>query len=114
MATTSASRSHAMCMKIGDDEPGLQQHEQDDQEPAQIALKVEIIDEIGAGAQNEEQPPDQKIELDRMLLAMRLRRGLRRLGAACSWLRGRHRPSVAVPCSFPLADDVTTDRRMRR
>ena len=31
----------------GDDQPGLQHHEEKDQEPAQVALQMEVIDRIG-------------------------------------------------------------------
>jgi hypothetical protein len=55
----------------GDDQPGLQHHEEQDQRPSEIALNAEVIDQIGAGAEDEQQSPDDEIEPDRMLLRAR-------------------------------------------
>src|SRR5258707_11349726 len=52
----------------GHDQPRLEQHEHDDQEPPQVALEVEIVDQIGCRAENEQQSPDLEINADRMLL----------------------------------------------
>src|SRR5712672_4847833 len=45
----------------GNDQPRLQQHEQDDQKPPEVTLKVEVVDQIRRGAQNEQQSPDLEI-----------------------------------------------------
>ena len=52
----------------GDDQPGLQHHEDQDQRPSQISLQTDIVDHVGAGAEDEQPCPDHEIELDRMLL----------------------------------------------
>ena len=54
----------------GDDEAGLQYHEQTDQRPPEIAVYAELVDQIGAGAEDEQPSPDHEIELDRVLLAL--------------------------------------------
>src|SRR5713101_2557703 len=41
----------------GNDQPRFQQHEGDDQKPPEVTLKVEIVDQIRRGAENEEQSP---------------------------------------------------------
>src|SRR3546814_1325945 len=51
------------------DQPRLQKHEDDDQRPAQHALHLKIIDQIGHGAEQEQIAPDLQIQADRMLLA---------------------------------------------
>src|SRR3546814_8818150 len=53
----------------GNDQPRLQKHEDDDQRPAQHALHLKIIDQIGHGAEQEQIAPDLQIQTDRMLLA---------------------------------------------
>ena len=57
----------------GDDQTCLQQHEHDDQKPPEVTLKVEVVDRIRQGTENEEQPPDLEINADRMLLPLRVR-----------------------------------------
>src|SRR6516162_792935 len=59
----------------GDDQAGLQHHEQHDQGPPQIAMDTKIVDQIGAGAEDEQPSPDHEIELDRMLLTLCVRCG---------------------------------------
>src|SRR5689334_12461463 len=59
-----------------DDQAGLQDHEDQDQRPAQIADKAEIVDQVGAGAQNEQPSPYHQIELDRMMLRRNVGRHL--------------------------------------
>src|SRR6266576_5839075 len=54
----------------GNDQPRLEQHEHDDQEPPQVALEVEIVDQIGRRAENKQQSPDLEIDADRMLLSL--------------------------------------------
>src|SRR6267143_6822873 len=56
----------------GHDHPRLEQHEHDDEEPPQVALKVEIVDQIGCRAENEQQSPDLEINTDRMLLPLHM------------------------------------------
>src|SRR6202047_2533659 len=56
-----------------DDQASLQHHEQQDQRPSEIAMEAKVVDEIGAGAENEQPSPDHEIELDRVLLALCLR-----------------------------------------
>src|SRR6516165_9617801 len=53
----------------GDDQAGLQHHEQHDQGPPEIAMDAKVVDHIGAGAEDEQPTPDHEIELDRVLLA---------------------------------------------
>src|SRR5438105_15367799 len=57
----------------GDDEPGFQKHEYDDQRPPEVTLKVEVVDKIRGGAQNEQQSPDLEIDAERVLLALDVR-----------------------------------------
>src|ERR1700704_864902 len=57
----------------GDDQASLQHHEQQDQRPSEIAMEAKVVDEIGAGAEDEQPSPDHEIELDRVLLALCLR-----------------------------------------
>src|SRR2546421_7149474 len=54
----------------GHDQPRLQQHEHDDQEPPEVTLKVEVVDKIRRRAENEQQSPDLEIDADRMLLPL--------------------------------------------
>jgi hypothetical protein len=58
----------------GDDQASLQHHEQQDQRPSEMALDAKKVDEIGAGAEDEQPSPDDEIELDRVLLALCVRR----------------------------------------
>src|SRR6185436_14732909 len=53
-----------------DDQAGLQHHEEQDQRPSEIAVQAEVVDEIGAGAEDEQPSPDHEIELDRVLLTL--------------------------------------------
>jgi hypothetical protein len=53
-----------------DDQPGFQDHEQQDQEPTEIAMQAKVIDQVGASAKDEQPPPDDKIKLDGMLLPL--------------------------------------------
>src|SRR5258708_17981158 len=57
----------------GDDEASLQHYEQQDQRPSEIAMEAKVVDEIGAGAEDEQPPPDHEVKLDRMLLALCVR-----------------------------------------
>src|SRR5882757_2952783 len=57
----------------GDDQASLQHHEQQDQRPSEIAVEAKVVDEIGAGAEDEQPSPDHEIELDRVLLALCVR-----------------------------------------
>src|SRR3979490_1168319 len=57
----------------GDDQASLQHHEQQDQRPSEMAMQSKVVDEIGAGAENEQPSPDYEIELDRVLLALCVR-----------------------------------------
>src|SRR6266853_2340102 len=52
------------------DQPCLQQHEQDDQKPPEVTLKVEVVNKIRRRAENEQQSPDLEINPDRMLLPL--------------------------------------------
>src|SRR6185312_2914611 len=45
----------------GDDEAGLQDHEEEDEAPSEIALEAEIIDQVRTGAENEQPAPDHQI-----------------------------------------------------
>src|SRR6266581_7137641 len=54
----------------GDDQPCLQQHEQDDQKPPEVALEVEVVNQIRRRAENKQQSPDLEIDADRMLLSL--------------------------------------------
>src|SRR5881628_2767590 len=54
----------------GNDQPCLQQHEQDDQKPPEVALEVEVVNQIRRRAENEQQSPDLEIDADRMLLPL--------------------------------------------
>jgi hypothetical protein len=38
-----------------------------------MTMEAEVVDEIGAGAENEQPSPDNEIELDRVLLALCVR-----------------------------------------
>ena len=60
----------------------------------QIALQVEIVDEVRAGAEDEQPAPDHQIELDRMLLMSVRRHAL----AAALHRRGRGRVRLLQPC----------------
>src|ERR1700738_751692 len=57
----------------GDDQASLQHHEEQDQRPSEIAMKAKVVDEIGAGAENEQPCPDYEIKLDRVLLSLCVR-----------------------------------------
>src|ERR1700730_2414989 len=59
--------------KDGDDQASLQHHEEQDQRPSEMTMDAEVVDEIGAGAENEQPSPDHEIELDRVLLALCVR-----------------------------------------
>ena len=48
--------------------PAFKQHENDDQEPTQVALECEKIYHIGGNTEYEQQCPYKKVNLDRMLL----------------------------------------------
>jgi hypothetical protein len=52
----------------GHDEAGFEQHQDDDQAPAQQTLDVEVVDQIGQRAEHEEQQPDLQVQADRVLL----------------------------------------------
>src|SRR5882724_1425548 len=54
----------------GNDQPCLQQHEQDDQKPPEVTLKVEVVNQVRRRAENEQQSPDLQINADRMLLTL--------------------------------------------
>ena len=63
----------------GDDQPCLQEHEGNNKEPPQKAFKADIVDEIGACAEYEQQRPDLEIYTEGMLLPVignRFRSGL--------------------------------------
>ncbi|EGE57386.1 hypothetical protein RHECNPAF_4310010 [Rhizobium etli CNPAF512] len=83
----------------GDDEAGLQHHEQQDQRPPEIALDAEIIDHVGGRAEHEEQAPDEEVEPDRVLLS-----------GMCLCMR---RFDVCMRRCL-VHDDLTTDRKKRR
>jgi hypothetical protein len=85
----------------GNDEARLQQHEEEDESPPEHPLKVEIVDEVGEGAEHEEPDPDHQVELDRMLLVLVMddRRVSGRLGVSGCVGHSRH---------------LTTGRRTRR
>src|SRR3972149_5515014 len=75
MNYTRASRSQGQPLpehvhEDGNDQPGLQQHERDDQKPPQVSLNVEEVDKIGRSAENKQQPPDLEINANRMLLPL--------------------------------------------
>src|SRR6266478_8979090 len=57
----------------GDDQASLQHHKQQDQRPSEIAMEAKVVDEIGAGAEDEQPSPDHEIELDRVLLPLCVR-----------------------------------------
>src|ERR1700730_6196551 len=57
----------------GDDQASLQHHEQQDQRPSEIAMEAEVVDEIGASAEDEQPCPDHEIKLDRVLLPLCMR-----------------------------------------
>src|SRR5882762_11860662 len=54
----------------GNDQPCLQQHEQDDQKPPEVTLKVKVINKVRSRAENKQQSPDLEIDADRMLLPL--------------------------------------------
>src|SRR5712691_461059 len=54
----------------GNDQPRLQQHEQDDQKPPEVALEVKVVNQIRRRAENKQQSPDLEIDTDRMLLPL--------------------------------------------
>tara|TARA_B100000315_G_C14203716_1_gene418811 strand:+ start:197 stop:556 length:360 start_codon:yes stop_codon:yes gene_type:complete len=56
----------------GDDESRFQEHEQENQTPPKISLKVEIIDKIRKGAENEQQDPNFYVNPKRMLLTLNI------------------------------------------
>jgi hypothetical protein len=60
----------------GDDQARLQQHEHDDQRPAQQALDVEVVHRVRGRAEDEQQAPDLEVGAQRVLLALRVRRRL--------------------------------------
>ena len=90
-----------------DDQPGLDQHEEQDQRPPQIALQADVVDHVGAGAEHEQPAPDDEVDLQRMVLALLVRRRRRRVGGVrivmCRAVGGR-----------VSHVRLTTDRRMRR
>ncbi len=51
------------------DQPGLEQHEEDDERPAHDPLHMHIIDHVGHGAQHEEIAPDLQVQADGVMLA---------------------------------------------
>jgi hypothetical protein len=57
----------------GNDQPGLQQHEHDDQTPPEVTLEVEVVNKIRRGAENKQQSPDLEINANRMLLPLYVR-----------------------------------------
>ena len=69
MAQINASRSQAMCMKTATISPAFAIMSRRIRDPPEIALEVEVVDQVGAGAKDEEPAPDDQIELDRMLLS---------------------------------------------
>ncbi|MDT4886724.1 hypothetical protein FQZ97_1231090 [compost metagenome] len=52
----------------GHDQAGLEQHEDQDQGPAQQALQVVVVHGVRHHAQHEEQGPDLQVQADRVLL----------------------------------------------
>src|SRR5438309_1905766 len=70
------------------DQPCFQQHEQDDQEPPEVTLKVEVVNKIRRRAEDEQQSPDLEINADRMLLP---------LCVCCDWMMLR----LCVCYDFP-------------
>src|SRR6266850_642141 len=54
----------------GNDQPCFQQHEQDDQKPPEVTLKVEVVNKVRSRAENKQQSPDLEIDADRMLLPL--------------------------------------------
>src|SRR6267378_5656291 len=54
----------------GYDQPCLEQHEHDDQKPPEVALEVEVVNQIRRRAENKQQSPDLEIDADRMLLPL--------------------------------------------
>src|SRR6266508_4272430 len=56
-----------------DNQACLQNHEREDQRPSEISMEMEVIDQIGTGAEDKQPPPDHEIQLNRVLLSFYVR-----------------------------------------